>query len=51
MIFCRIIFEFEVIRECVFIKLEDICEMIDMFKFVEDVKIKILVKFDGDIKV
>lgn len=51
MTFCRIISEFEAIRERALTKPEDTREMIDMLKFVEDAKTKTLVKLDSDIKV
>lgn len=51
MIFCRIISEFEAIRERALTKPEDTREMIDMLKFVEEAKTKTLVKLDSDIKV
>lgn len=48
---CRIISEFEAIREHALTKPEDTREMIDMLKFVEEAKTKTLVKLDSDIKV
>lgn len=51
MTFCRIISEFEAIRERALTKPEDTREMIDMLKFVEEAKTKTLVKLDSDIKV
>ncbi|RMX38335.1 hypothetical protein pdam_00005508 [Pocillopora damicornis] len=46
----RIISEFESVREQALTKPEDTREMIDMLKFVEEAKTKILVKLDSDIK-
>lgn len=51
MTFCRIISEFEAIKERALTKPEDTREMIDMLKFVEEAKTKTLVKLDSDIKV
>ena len=51
MTFCRIISEFEAVRERALTKPEDTREMIDMLKFVEEAKTKTLVKLDSDIKV
>lgn len=50
-IFCRIISEFEAIRERALTKPEDTREMIDMLQFVKEAKTKTLVKLDSDIKV
>lgn len=50
-VICRIISEFEAIRERALTKPEDTREMIDMLKFVEEAKTKTLVKLDSDIKV
>lgn len=50
-LFYRIISEFESVREQALTKPEDTREMIDMLKFVEEAKTKILVKLDSDIKV
>ena len=50
-LFYRIISEFESVREQALAKPEDTREMIDMLKFVEEAKTKILVKLDSDIKV